>query len=68
MVAVHRRRRTKAKASLNVGVGVVFAYHAAWCRIPAGGVAARCSWASNVTTEKSPSRAGVVRRIARSDP
>src|SRR5262249_2923948 len=64
---VHNRWRTRASASLNVGV--VVAYHAVWQRTPLAGEAAveRGPCARSVTIEMRPSRAGVVRRIARSD-
>ena len=56
-------RRTRASASEKVGRAL--GYHAAWRTTSPGGPMRGC--AQSVTSEKSPSKAGVVRRIARSD-
>ncbi len=58
-----RWRRTAAMQSLKVGVD--FAYQAAWWIRSSPCIVS--PWDASVTTEKRPSRQGVVRAIARSD-
>ena len=61
--ASYRRRRTRAMASTKVGDGLSYQAALRWDM----GRPFYKTWAARVVQQKSPSRAGVVRAMARSD-